>query len=558
MSDVRTQVTEFWKGLDETRRRVLGLAAGASLVTLAAVGWWAGQPTWTPLTRVADADTRAAVLEKLSLASVQWRLAEDGATIEVRSEDEQTARKEAAGGHGLVGLQGVDQLNPWITPFQEQLQKQKMLQEELVLQLNGIDGIAASRVLLNLKSGTGFIGDDARASASVAVKADDGVTLTPMTAQAIAQLVSHSVAGMTPADVSVVDQGTGRPLWTGDGADTTPSADDEAAKREKRMAQDVVDALGKVLGSPELVQATVNLQLDKSSTQSTVSAVDPDSQAPVREKSDSDQNSTSSATNSSGGAAAGVQSNVPQAAITATGSSSSSPSRKREQNDTQYLYTQTQTTTVKPAGELKRVSAAVLVDSTALAALATASKQDEKALRESIQKAAEAALGFDNKRGDNVIVSFVPFAEAKMSDAALGATFPWERLAPSAVALVAVLLTFLSVVRPLMKSLALKTAVAAPNPAVAPADGSPEHMPNAAEGGPLPEGAAARGAAAYGRHGAAEEGSEIAEDGKVIDLAARLRKQIDGFKHVSAEDVSALVLRETDHSAEVLRRWMRN
>lgn len=556
MADVRTQLTEFWSGLDETRRRVLGVAAGASLAALVAVGWWASQPSWTPLTRIGDADTRIAVTDKLSLAGVRYRIAEDGATIEVRAEDEQAARKEAAGSHGLVGLGGVDQLDPWITPFQEQLQKQKMLQEELVLQINGIEGIAASRVLLNLKSGSGFIGDDAKASAAVAVKADDGVTLTPITAKAIAQLVSHSVAGMTEADVSVIDQGTGRPLWSGESAESAPTPADEAGKREKRMAQDVVDALAKVLGSAEHVQASIHLDLDQTSSQSTVSAVDPDSQAPVREKSDSDLNSTNTSGGADAGAAAGVQSNLPQATVAATPTAgATSPSRKREQNDTQYLYTQTQTTTVKPAGELKRVSAAVLVDATALSAIAKASGQDEAKLRDDLQKAAEAALGFDAKRGDNVIVSFVPFAEEKMSDAALGASFPWERLAPSAVALVAVLLTFFTVVRPLMRSFQFNVSLGKPatQPVAEPVEGQPMV---AEDGTPLPEGAAARGAAAYARTEGQTAGAE--HDDNVIDLATRLRKQVEGFKHVSAQDVSALVLRETDHSAEVLRRWIRN
>ncbi len=555
MSDVRSQLKDFWTGLDETRRRVLAIAGGASLLAIVSVGWWASQPSWTSLTRVGDADTRTAITDKLSLAQIPWRFAEDGATIEVRSQDEQSARKEAAGGHGLIGLGGVDQLDPWITPFQEQLQKQKMLQEELVLQINGIEGIAASRVLLNLKSGSGFIGDDARASAAVVVKADDGITLTPQTARAIAQLVSHSVAGMTDAEVSVVDQGTGRPLWSGGDNVEENAPADEAARREKRMAQDVVDALGKVLGSSEHVQASVHLDLDQSSSQSTVSAVDPDSQAPVREKLDTDQNSVTTG-GGQGGSEAGVQSNLPQAAVAAVPAApSASPSRKREQNDTQYLYTQTQTTTLKPAGDLKRVSAAVMVDSATLAAIAKASGQDETKLREDLQKAAEAALGFDGKRGDNVIVSFVPFAEAPMSDAALGSSFPWERLAPSAVALVAVLLTFFSIVRPLMKSFQLNVRLG--KPATQPESLPGETLPMVAEdGSPLSEGAAARGAAAYAR----TEGQvgETGEDGKVIDLASRLRRQVEGFKHVSAEDVSTLVLRETDHSAEVLRRWIRS
>ncbi len=550
MSDARSQLVDFWNGLDAARRKVLVAAGAASLVALAGVGWWASQPSWSTLTRVNDADTRTVVLDKLSVAGVQWRVADDGKTIEVPAMELDKAKKEAAGNHGLVGLQGVDQLDPWITPFQEQLQKQKMLQEELVLQINGIDGIAASRVLLNLKQGSGFLGDQARASASVSVKSDEGVTLTKDLGESIARLVSHSVAGMTQADVTVVDQRSGRLIWSGEATPDASTALDEAARRATRLEQATAQALAAVLGSPDHVRVSVNLELDTTSTQSTVNAVDPDQTATLREKAESDQNTSGTPAVASG--EAGVQSNTPATAAPTNGGGQA---RKREHIDTQYQVSTTQTTTVRPAGDLKRVSAAVFVDSAAVATIAGAAKMDEKEYREALERAARTALGFDEKRGDAVVVSFIPFAEAQMSDATAVAAFPWERVLPSAVALVAVLLTFFMVVRPLLKS-ATGKATASPSAPAVDANGEPLPMV-AADGTPLPvgEGAAARGAAAYAHQAHAD--GEIHDD-NVIDLASRLRKQVESFKHVSAEDVSALVLRETDHSAEVLRRWMRS
>lgn len=543
VSDARTQVTEFWNGLDSSRRKVLGAATAASVIVLCSVGWWASQPSYTALTRISDGDTRTAVVDNLSVAGVHWRLGADGQTIEVLSSEEQAARKAGAGQHGLVGLSGVDQLDPWITPFQEQLQKQKMLQEELVMQINGIDGVAASRVLLNLKAGTGFIGDDARASASVTVKADTGVNLTRDLGKAIAQLVSHSVAGMTEAEVTVLDQGTGRAIWSGDHTADTTSSNDDSTKRSEALAASVTASLAAVLGSPEHVRVTVHVDLDTTSSQSTTSEVDPDSQAPLRERSETDQNATPvAATN---GGEAGVSSNQPQSAISTVASSGTS--RKREETDSQYQYTTTQVTTHKPAGAIKRLSAAVFIDNATIVTLAANAKMDETALRAELEKSAKTALGMDDKRGDSVTVSFVPFAETQMSDAGTVSSFPWERLAPSAVALVAVLLTFFMLIRPLLNKVSGKGGATG-------ATGAGE-LDEEGASAPMTEAGAARGAAAYASHAA---GTESGEEGKVIDLASRLRRQVEGFKHVSAEDVSELVLRETDHSTEVLRRWIRS
>jgi flagellar M-ring protein FliF len=541
--DYREQLTTFWNGLDASRRKVLGGAVGASLIAIAAVGFWASQPAWTPLTRITDGDTRGQVQDKLSAAGVQWRLGDDGQTVEVLAQELGAARKEASGGHGLVGLGGVDQLDPWITPFQEQLQKQKMLQEELVLQINGIDGVAASRVLLNLRAGTGFLGDSTRSSASVSVKSDEGATLSRDLGKSIALLVSHSVAGMTPDDVTVVDQRTGRLIWSTEGALETQSAIDEAARRSKRLEEQATTALAAVLGSPDRVRVSVTVELDGTSTQSTVNAVDPETAAPMREKSESDQNSSAGESNTNGGEA-GVQSNQPQAAVAAT---SSGTARKREETDTQYQYTTTQTTTVKPAGELKRVSAAVFLDSAAVAAIAKAGGMEPEAYQATLEKAALAAIGADPARGDQVVVSFVPFAEETMIDATAVAAFPWERLVPAAVALLAIVLTFFGVVRPLMRNV-----LARPARDATAANGEPTGAEVGANG-PRAPGIAARGAA----HWAAAANEQV-DNENVIDLAERLRRQVESFKHVSAADVSALVNRETDHSAEVLRRWVRS
>ena len=189
-------------------------------------------------------------------------------------------------------------------------------------------------------------------------------------------------------------------------------------------------------------------------------------------------------------------------------------------------------TTVKPAGTIRRVSAAVFINNATIAALAATAKMDEAALRSELEKSAKAALGIDATRGDALIVSFVPFAAPEISDAAVVTPYPWERLAPSGVALVAILLTFFLVIRPLLRSVTSAVAAPASRRAAAGALGAPP-----------------------GEGGADED--DLVDDGKVIDLSERLRRQVEGYKHVSAEDVSELVLRETDLSAEVLRRWIR-
>ena len=527
MQNLQTQLTAFWTNLDEARRRVLLLAGVAALTCIVGVGVWAGQTSWVSMTSISDDDSREAVTDELSRAGIQWRMGADGQTIEVVAGTEAEARRTAAGDHGLVGLEGVDQLDPWVTPFQEQLQKQRMLQNELARAINGIEGIEKSSVHLNIRPAQDFLTDHAASTAAVTIKSDAGAVLPKELGRTIARLVSHSVAGMTEEDVSVIDQRTGRAMWTGDKLDEAElSVSDMAQKKGERIAAQATEALAAVLGSPDRVRISVAVELESASTQSTVNAVDPETVAALREKSESDAN-TSSTGDASG--EPGVQSNQPQAAIA---TSSKGESRKREQTDTTYAVTTSQTTTIQPAGEVKRISAAVYVDSNAVAALAKAAGSDEDAIKLELEKSVNAAIGMDEKRGDSVVVSFVPFAEPEMTSVDAAPAIPYERLGSSAVAMAAVILTFAFLVRPLMKHFG-------------------------------PSAPAAVGA--HGQAGGHALNTEIGDDGQplgtdenVIDLASRLRAQVDNYRHVSAEDVSALVRRETDHSAEVLRRWIRS
>ncbi len=532
MDNLKTQLSDFWTGLDESRRKVLLLSVAAALTVIVGVGVWAGQPSYVTLSRVNDGDARAAITDQLSRSGVRWRVAADGATVEVRQEDEATARREAAGEHGLVGIDGVEQLDPWVTPFQEQLHKQRMLQNDLVKAINGIEGVEKSTVHLNIRGASDFLSDHRSSTAAVTVRSDDGVTLSREIGRSIARLVSHSVQGMTEAEVSVIDQRSGRALWAGENVDdVAQGAGDEAQKRGERIAQQATAALAAVLGSPDKVRVTVSVDLTTASSQSTVNAIDPDSAAALKEKLETQANGS----NRAQGGEAGVSSNEPGASP-GTGATTS----KREQVETAYQYTTTQTTTVQPAGEVKRLSAAVYVDSAAVAALATAGGLDNKAMQQTLTESVRAALGANDQRGDSVVVSFVPFAEPALSDATIAtAALPWESLAKSAVALAAVVLSLLFVVRPLVRQ------VGAPRPAAAGADG--RVLAEIGDDGVSRPRRNADGTVVEGLEG----------DDNVIDLASRLRAQVDSFKHVSAEDVSALVSRETDHSAEVLRRWMR-
>ncbi len=532
MPEFVQQVQTFYAELEPARRRVLWAAVVAAFLLVGGVAWWANQTPLTVLTRASTSDEAQSVARALSGAGIPFELGNDGRTIRVPADREVDARRAASSEDGIVGLEGLEQIDPWVSPFQEQLHRQRMLQGELTRTINALEGVSASTVQLNLPERAAFLRDEARSTAAVTVRPDEGAQIDRNKARSIAQLVSHSVAGMTADDVTVVDASTGRLLWSGNGSDPdAPNNGDMnalAARREAALADGVRAALTRILGSVDAAAVTVHVELETSAVQSTVSEIDPESAAPAKERIESEENGN-------GGRAAegipGTTANTPERAggtapATAGG-------RKRDTSETTYQYSSTQTTTVRPAGDIRRLSAAVAIDEAAIAAVlgTAATEQDKQKLREELESAVRASLGYSAKRSDDVVVTFMAFAPTTLveDEPKGGVAEVVERFGPQAAVIVALVLAYLLIVRPLVQ------AVRPPSVTASASKVSEAEAAAAAANTPMP-------------------GDEEDEN----DIAGRIRRHVERFQTLQPQHVSDLVRRESENSAEVLRRWIRS
>ncbi|MDP2307107.1 MAG: flagellar basal-body MS-ring/collar protein FliF [Pseudomonadota bacterium] len=524
MPDLLSQLRTFHDELEPVRRRVLYVAAAISLAVVVGVGFWASAPSYVLLTHASDADELSAVTRSLSEAGLPFRIDTDGLTVRVLEAQEIEARRASSGDRGFVGFEGLEQIEPWVTPFQEQLHRQRMMQGELVRTIDGIRGIASSTVHLDLPEPSAFLRDVAGPSAAVTLRPDAGATIDQRTARSVAQLVSSSVAGMQPEDITVVDASTGRTLWGGEGAG---GGDAELAStanaREVALASGVRAALAQLLGRPDAVAVTVNVELETAVISQTVNAIDPLSSVAAKERVET-QVDTRGGTASGG--VPGTDSNVPERP--ANGSTGTGGSRTSETTDTTYQYTSSVTTTMTPAGAVRRLSASVMIDSAAVTKAAAGG--DEAALKAQLESAVRAALGSTDKRADDVVVSFLPFSapEALLvpEPASILTSGP---LAEALVVLFAVALLVLFVVRPLVN------AARPPPPVVV----VPEPVPAP----PL---------------SLVDDDEEEKEEAIPLDLAARLRIHLSRLQPHHPRDLSDLVRQESEPSAEVVRRWLKN
>jgi len=213
------------------------------------------------------------------------------------------------------------------------------------------------------------------------------------------------------------------------------------------------------------IRASVNIDYNQGSVEESEEKYDPTVSALLSEQKTEDE--------ASGGAVPvgvpGTSSNVPTASKTKPGSSTtvstqgSTQSSKSE--NAQYGVNKTVIHTISPGGRIERVTAALLVDDVLVKNVQkgkttyTRQKRSQDELNK-IRELAEAAIGFDAKRGDSISVQNMSF-EANAGDADLPAA-GWVTKTEKAVsdyagllrplALLALFaLTYFFVIRPVQK-----------------------------------------------------------------------------------------------------------
>src|SRR3712207_9360933 len=103
-------------------------------------------------------------------------------------------------GYALLDEQGIT-----TSEFQQQVTYQRALQDELARTLESLEGVRTAVVHLALPEEEVFASDEAEPTASVLLDLAPGTALDSGQGQAVTNLVSSSIEGMDPEQVTVAD-----------------------------------------------------------------------------------------------------------------------------------------------------------------------------------------------------------------------------------------------------------------------------------------------------------------------------------------------------------------
>jgi flagellar M-ring protein FliF len=462
--------------------------AGAVAAGLTVVLWSRG-PNYSILYANLGAEDQAQIAQALDAAQIRYRLQPGSNAIEVPTERLADARLKLAGQGLPEGGGGFATLDKdpgfGVSQFVESARYQHALETELARTIANLRPVEGARVHIALPRQSAFVRDHRAASASVFVQLKAGQRLEQQQVQAIINLVASSIPELEASQVTVVDQ-QGRLL-------SQPPGHDEFSLREEqfdlvhRLEDDYrqrIEALLTPLVGAGHVRAQVVAQLNMAVSEEAREQYRPESQI-VRSEQSSEQ------TNHEGGGAQGIPgalSNQPPAggvagappapaaappapapgaagkpgAVAAAAAPAPPPPENTTKETTKnYEIDRTLAYTREPAGKLKRLTVAVLVDD--MHAVDKSGKSQSTALTaaqlEHITQLIKDAVGFDQARGDTVSVVNASFAtEAPEPEGELQAPALWERpwfrdlLSIVCGALVLIVLV-LTVLRPLVRNL---------------------------------------------------------------------------------------------------------
>lgn len=479
-SQAPTQPTLIPPGL-----KPLAMLIGIAAAVAAGVGivLWSKEPTYSLLYGNLGQQDAAQIAQALDTNGIPYKL-EGSGTITVPADRVHDARLKLAGqglpeGDGGFAVMSKDP-GFGVSQFMEGARYQHALETELARTITNLQAVEGARVHLALPRQSAFVRDRRKPSASVFLQMKPGRRLESEQVTAIVNLVASSIPELEAQQVTVVDQ-QGRLL-------SSPGGNSEIAEREKQMeiareleeryTQRVEQLLSPLIGSGR-VRAQVVADVEMSTTEEAREQYRPDSQI-VRSEQTAEETSRNGA-NGSQGVPGALTNQPPTPGVALPPGSSAAPAQAAAVDPTNpnapagiappdntskqatrnYEIDRTVAYTKLPAGRLKRLTVAVLVDN--LRATGEDGTISETPLTpeqlENMTRLVKDAVGFNEARGDSVNVVNASFRGETKPEELVADKIPlWEQplirdIAKLLVGLIALMVLVFSVLRPLLRGL---------------------------------------------------------------------------------------------------------
>jgi len=424
---------EQFAALPQRRRTWLIASAAMVAAVLAGMAWYGSRPEWKVLFSGLEARDVQTVEQELGAAGITFQTTVDSSGVEVPAEMLDKARMEVAAKGmpqtGRLGFELFDKPN-WVgSEFDERVNYQRALEGELEHTIGSLGAVKSARVHLVVPVQSLFAQEEKSAKASVVLKLRRS-RLEPEEVASIRRLVAGAVENLKPEDVTLVDADGRVDLQVK--SQHAHEGDDEQAMEAKLVAM-----LEPLVGAGN-VRTIVNASYDEGSEERTDEVYDPALSATL--SMEKTEQVSGGAPKASG--VPGTASNTPAAAAVGAvqGSATAAapgvppllkqpvpkevlpvypergigPMQTMKQENGTFGVTKHTVHREDAPGRLRRVSVAVLVNDRMVTEGVGKMEHEAWKPRSSeemhrLEGLAQAAVGFDQARGDTVTVENVSF-----------------------------------------------------------------------------------------------------------------------------------------------------
>lgn len=554
---------EFFRKLGAGRLIAMGIVSAG---LLAFFSYLVLRFTAQPMSLLfADLDMKDSgeIIAKLESMDIPYQLQGDGGTILVPRDEARRLRMLLAEQNlpsgGSVGYEIFDKSEILgQTSFAQNINQLRAMEGELARTIQSISSIAHARVHLVIPKRELFSADKKQEpTASIVIRSRG--TATDAQVSAIQHLVASAVPGLSPSRVAVVDD-KGKLLARGVDDEIKSGSLENLRNKNLEYESLISDRIQTMVGSivgMENVRVQTSAQLNMESITENAEIFDPNGRV-IRSTNVTEEESEHKNEESEKVSVAGA---LPEAAAGKSGPADSKLRDNRSEETSNFEISRTTRVKNKEAGAIEKLSVAVLVNG-AITVKSDGAREytprSEEEIRQ-IETLVKAAIGYDEKRGDQVRVSNLRFNESEIPAEEAGDTpflgignAEWMGFAETGILGLVALLTALFVFRPLITRLLEITPATAGQ--MQPALAGPGQAPQITG----PSGVQALGQPAQAMLQGPDEIRQIRQGinpqelENLIDVA-----KIEGqVKASSVKKVGEVINRHPDEAISILRSWL--
>ena len=349
MNPLAGQIGEIWKATNFTQRIIFIVLIAGFLFGFLGVTYWIREPDYGFLYGDLDQKEAAEVVSYLRENDIPYKIKNKGSTIMVPSNSVYEARMNLAKDNlprGEVGFELFDEVKFGMSNLAQKVNYRRALQGELTKTISHLDGVEWAKIQIVIPEPSLFIEDEKPSTASVILKTRSGQRLKPMQIAGITHLVSASVEGLSPENVTITDS-MGNLLSRTERSTMVGIVGDQLELRRKMEDYYATKALSMVerITGPGKAIVKVSVDLDFRQVDEKQIEYDQDKKVPIN------QTITSQSTE------------MPQVLNTGEDGSQIENSKEKEETETtQYALSKIERAISERSASVKRLTVAVLVD----------------------------------------------------------------------------------------------------------------------------------------------------------------------------------------------------